>query len=104
MNIYRDIMPRTGGYLSDKNGIHLPRLELYIQELARREPLYFQQRAVDEKEPNYADDGYKNFYYKVSGKETITSVFVLTICFYVDICINMLLSCCDILRWLYNRT
>ena len=44
--------------------MHLPRVELFIQEIGRREPLYFQQRATDEKEPRYADDGYRNFYYK----------------------------------------
>ena len=64
MNVYRDIMPTLGGYLTDKSKMHLPRVELFIQEIGRREPLYFQQRATDEKEPRYAEDGYRNFYYK----------------------------------------
>ena len=38
--------------------IHLPRTELFLQEIGRREPLYFQQRATDEKDLKYADDGY----------------------------------------------
>jgi 5'-3' exonuclease len=65
MNIYRDILPKLGGYLTDKAKIHLPRVELFIQEIARREPLYFQQRSIDEKEKEYAGDGYKDHYYKV---------------------------------------
>jgi 5'-3' exoribonuclease 1 len=40
MNVYRDIMPTLGGYLTDKSKIHMPRLELFIQEIGRREPLY----------------------------------------------------------------
>lgn len=66
MNVYRDILPSLGGYLTDKSSIHLPRLELFLQEVARREPLYFQQRAVDEKDDSYASDGYKAYYYQVS--------------------------------------
>ena len=64
MNVYRDIMPSLGGYLTSKADIHLPRVELFLQEIARREPLYFQQRATDEKEPLYAEDGYKELYYR----------------------------------------
>ena len=64
MNVYRDIMPTLGGYLTNKSKMHMPRVELFIQEIGRREPLYFQQRAVDEKEPRYAEDGYRDFYYE----------------------------------------
>lgn len=64
MNVYRDIMPALGGYLTDKDAIHLPRVELFLQEIGRREPLYFQQRATDEKDPGYADDTYPKHYYK----------------------------------------
>lgn len=31
MNVYRDMLPDLGGYLTDKANIHLPRLELFIQ-------------------------------------------------------------------------
>lgn len=51
MNIYKDILPSLGGYLTDKNKLHFYRTELFIQEVARREPLYFQQRAIEEKDP-----------------------------------------------------
>lgn len=83
MNIYKDIIPSLNGYLTDKNRMQLYRVELFIQEVARREPLYFQQRAIDEKDVNvcqlivtcpmhaftydclqYAGDGYKEHYYK----------------------------------------
>ena len=65
MNIYRDIMPKLGGYLTNKDQLHLPRIELFLQEIARREPLYFQQRAIDEKDELYAGDDYRAHYYKV---------------------------------------
>jgi 5'-3' exoribonuclease 1 len=52
MNVYKDIVPSLGGYLTDKNQIHLQRVELFVQEVARREPLYFMQRAIDEKDSN----------------------------------------------------
>lgn len=65
MNTYSDMLPKMGGYLTDKEAMHLPRLELFMQEIARREPLYFQQRAAEEKDPAYADDGYQDHYYGV---------------------------------------
>jgi hypothetical protein len=72
MNTYRDILPGLGGYLTQKNSLHLPRVELFLQELARREPLYFQQRAMDEKEPAYAGLGYRDFYYQVRCSYDVT--------------------------------
>ena len=65
MNVYRDMLPALGGYLTDKAAIHLPRLELFVQEISRREPLYFEQRAVDDKDPGYAGEGYRDHYYQV---------------------------------------
>lgn len=49
LHVYRDMLPRLGGYLTDKAKIHLCRLELFLREIARREPLYFQYRAKEEK-------------------------------------------------------
>lgn len=49
----------------DKERIHLPRVELFLQEIARREPLYFQQRAIEEQDDAYAGDDYRKHYYKV---------------------------------------
>jgi 5'-3' exonuclease len=71
MNVYRDMLPDLGGYLTDKSAIHLPRLELFVQEISRREPLYFQQRAVDDKDDGYATDRYKEHYYKVWNHLTL---------------------------------
>eukprot|EP01038_Epipyxis_sp_PR26KG_P008756 gene8756-11830_t len=66
MNVYKETLPnQLHGYLTNKSFIHLPRLELFLQEIARREPLYFQQRAVDEKDEVYASKNYKAHYYKV---------------------------------------
>ena len=64
MNIYRDLLPKMGGYLTNKADIHLNRVEVFIQEIGRREPLYFQQRAIDEKDEAYAGDLYKANYYR----------------------------------------
>lgn len=67
MNIYRYMLPALGGYLTNKTQVHLQRLELFIQEVARREPLYFQQRAVDENDKEYSDaEKYRYHYYKVA--------------------------------------
>jgi len=66
MNVYRDLLPtKLGGYLTSKGAIHLNRLELFVQEVGRREPLYFQQRAVDEKDPGYSEENYREYYYQV---------------------------------------
>jgi 5'-3' exonuclease len=64
MKVYKQVFPKMGGYLTNKNMIHLPRLEMFIQELARREPLYFQQRAIEDDEREFASE-YKSHYYKV---------------------------------------
>ena len=81
MNVYRDMLPEMGGYLTDKSKIHLPRLELFIQEISRREPLYFQQRAIDERDQGYADDGYKAHYYKVCILYYDTVLHCVTLCY-----------------------
>lgn len=49
-----------------QGNIHLSRVELFLQEIGRREPLYFQQRAIDEKDTEYAGENYSEHYYKVS--------------------------------------
>jgi 5'-3' exonuclease len=55
MNIYKDLLPSLGGYLTDKDKMQLRRVELFVQEVARREPLYFQQRAIDEKDEEVSE-------------------------------------------------
>lgn len=65
MNIYKQLFPKLGGYLTNKHQIHLPRLEVFLQEIARREPLYFQQRGVDEDEMEYTKKDYAKHYYNV---------------------------------------
>jgi len=67
MSMYRELLPSLGGYLTSKTHIHRARVELFLQELARREPLYFEQRAADEQESAYADAGYRDHYYEVNG-------------------------------------
>jgi len=65
MNLYRELLPSLGGYLTSKTHIHRARLELFLQEAARREPLYFEQRAAEEQESAYAGKGYRDHYYEV---------------------------------------
>lgn len=40
------------------------RLELFLREISRREPLYFQYRAREDKDPGWGGDGYKDHYYQ----------------------------------------
>jgi 5'-3' exonuclease len=74
MNVYNRMIMKLGGYLTNKSAVHLPRLELFIQEVARREPLYFQQRAEDDDEPAYANDTYKECYYRVHSRSSVKIV------------------------------
>jgi 5'-3' exoribonuclease 1 len=37
LNVYQDMLPHLGGYLTDKAKIHPARVELFFQEIARRE-------------------------------------------------------------------
>lgn len=67
MAIYSDLVQKVG-YLTDKNKMHLPRVELLIQEVSRREPLYFMQRSVDEQVPEYGTPKYRDHYYLVSWR------------------------------------
>lgn len=65
LNLYRDLMPSLGGYLTDKHRIHLPRLELVFRALAAFEADYFHKRGTLEREPHYTDpDRYRSFYYR----------------------------------------
>ena len=50
MTTYKDMLPRLGGYLTDKTRIHLPRLELFMRELSRYEPPYWRRRGEEERE------------------------------------------------------
>lgn len=81
MTVYSDVIQRVG-YLTDKEKLHLPRIELLIQEVSRREPLYFMQRAVEEKEPEYGGVNYRAHYYMVCDAVTlhVSSYFIVCIC------------------------
>ena len=45
LDVYQKLLPIMGGYLTDKAKIHLARLELFIQAISDREPLFFEQKA-----------------------------------------------------------
>lgn len=89
MNVYRDMLPDLGGYITSKSSIHLPRLEMFIQEISRREPLYFQQRAIDDRDKNYAGDGYREHYYKVLLAYSLIIPFLFLFVYFL-----LIFSCC----------
>lgn len=59
MNVYKDLLPVFGGYLTDKGRIHLPRLELFLREMSRFEALYFKHRGTEEKNEMMNSKTYK---------------------------------------------
>jgi 5'-3' exonuclease len=63
MNAYRDLLPSLGGFLTDKTRVHLPRLELFMREVARYEPHYFERRAREEKN-DFDASAYAGAYYE----------------------------------------
>jgi hypothetical protein len=92
MTTYRDLLPRLGGYLSHKYSLHLPRMELFLQELARRETLYFEQRGADEQEPLYAGPGYRDHYYKV--RHQVCSVGTVCLGLNYPAAVRIATGCC----------
>ena len=65
MTTYKDMLPRLGGYLTDKTRIHLPRLELFMRELSRYEPPYWRRRGEEENDPVLTDrERYADHYYR----------------------------------------
>lgn len=66
IDIYCQVLLQSGGYMTNKHKLHLPRIELFLQSLSRKEPLYFEQRSLDEGEEAYATSRYKDYYYLVS--------------------------------------
>ena len=64
MASYRELLPVMQGYVTDKEKLHLPRLELLLRSLAAYEPTYFARRGALEKVPEYEDPKlYADHYY-----------------------------------------
>ncbi len=64
VSVYKDLLPRMGGYLTDKDAIHLCRFEMFVHELSRREAAYFRYRGTEEQNPEFQDPSkYKDSYY-----------------------------------------
>ena len=64
MASYRELLPVMKGYVTDKEKLHLPRLELLLRSLAAYEPTYFARRGALEKVPEYEDPKlYADHYY-----------------------------------------
>lgn len=56
----------SSAFLTNGAEIHLPRLEIFLKEISRREPLYFSHRSMEDNEEGFEGDGYKDYYYKVT--------------------------------------
>lgn len=64
LNTYNGLF-KVGGYLTDKEEIHLPRFELLARALATFEFDYFDRRGVVENVPEYrSPDSYRRHYYQ----------------------------------------
>lgn len=76
LSTYTDLLPKMGGYLTDKEKIDPERFELFLSYLMPYEAEHFQRRSVDENEERWAlpddgsDDGYsyKDYYYHAKLK------------------------------------
>uniref|UniRef100_A0A7S1UDM3 Uncharacterized protein n=1 Tax=Phaeomonas parva TaxID=124430 RepID=A0A7S1UDM3_9STRA len=64
MATYKRLLPKMGGYLTDKGAIHFGRFELFMADVSRREPLYFHRRGVAEKDVQYQSPEYPETYYR----------------------------------------
>eukprot|EP00871_Galdieria_phlegrea_P003204 jgi/Galph1/3885/GphlegSOOS_G2519.1 len=62
--VYKSLLPKMGGFLTDKFRIHPQRLELFFQRIAQAEKAYFENRAVEDNEPSFFGDGYRSYYYQ----------------------------------------
>jgi len=63
MGAYKRLLPKMGGYLTDKSRIHFGRFELFMNDIARQEPLYFYRRGAAEKAVEYQSRSYPETYY-----------------------------------------
>ena len=63
MSTYKELRPALGGFVSRKEAIHLPRLELVFRSLAAFEPQYFARRGLQEQNEAYQSRDYADAYY-----------------------------------------
>jgi len=72
LSTYTDLLPKMGGYLTNKEKIHPDRFEQFLQYLMVYEAEHFSRRAVNENEPRWAAEendsdersvSYRDFYY-----------------------------------------
>jgi len=86
MAAYRELLPTAGGYLTDKERIHLPRLELMLRALAGYERTYWARRGAAEGDAAYGSDAYADRYYAdkfglapgdAAGRRKIVADYVL---------------------------
>ncbi|CEL94169.1 unnamed protein product [Vitrella brassicaformis CCMP3155] len=62
--LYIKLLPKLGGYLTDKAKLHPQRLEVFLRAISHSEALYFRRRAKLDDEPAFADaEKYKDHYY-----------------------------------------
>ena len=64
LNVYTDLLPKMGGYLTKGEKIHPQRFQAFMDLLMTHEKAYFESRAVEEGEKRWAQDNYDEYYYK----------------------------------------
>jgi len=64
LGLYTDMLPKFGGYLTDREKIHPERFQLFVVELMKYEKTHFESRAVEEKEGKWGSDFYDEYYYE----------------------------------------
>lgn len=64
INTYRSMLPLLGGSITFQDAVHLPRLEWFIRELARLEPVRLQETETFAQSTAHLDN-YKQKYYQV---------------------------------------
>lgn len=61
--VYRILVRRWSGYLTDSHRLHPDRLELFLAEISQTEMQYFYHRAQTDGVSEYRGDGYRRAYY-----------------------------------------
>ena len=78
LSIYIDLLPKWGGYLTNKDSIHPERFEEFVYNVAAYEEEHFARRAYEENEPGFAlpprSDEYHGTYYEDLQSWTNTPV------------------------------
>ena len=71
--VYRKLLPKWGGYLTDRHRLHPGRLESFLEYVSMYEAMYFEQRARTDGISDYATEKYYARYYREKFKMDVNS-------------------------------